>query len=54
MDFKKLIIECLGLQDVVIENYSLDKSNLKLILTVRQLRESCRCHHCNSPLQYVR
>ena len=54
MDFKKLIIECVGLQDVDIENYEMDKENLKLILTVRQKKESCRCHHCNSPLQYVR
>ena len=54
MDLKNLIIECLGLQDVVIENYSTDRENLKLTLTVRQQRDSCRCHHCNSPLQYVR
>jgi transposase len=54
MDFKNLIIECLGLQEVVIENYALDKENLKLTLTVRQQKESCRCHHCYSPLQYVR
>lgn len=54
MDFKNLIIECLGLQDVVIENYMADRNNLKLTLTVRQQKESCRCHHCDSPLQYVR
>lgn len=54
MDLKNLIIECLGMQDVVIENYSTDRENLKLTLTVRQQRDSCLCHHCNSPLQYVR
>ena len=54
MDFKNLIIECLGLQDVTIESYTIDKENLSLTLTVRQNRESCRCHHCNSSLQYVR
>ena len=54
MDFKNLIIECLGLQDVVIENCHVDRENLKLTLTVRQEKESCRCHHCDSPLQYVR
>ena len=54
MDFKKLIIECVGLQDVDIENYEMDKENLKLTLTARQRKERCRCHHCNSPLQYVR
>ena len=54
MDFKNLIIECLGLQDVTIESYATDKENLSLNLTVRQNRESCRCHHCDSPLEYVR
>lgn len=54
MDFKNLIIECLGLQDVVIEHCDTDRENLKLTLTVRQQKESCRCHHCQSPLQYVR
>ena len=36
MDFKNLIIECLGLQDVTIESYATDKENLSLNLTVRQ------------------
>lgn len=54
MDFKNLIIDCVGLQDVDVENYTTDKENLKLTLIVRQKRESCRCHHCDSPLQYVR
>ncbi len=54
MDFKNLIIECLGLQDVVIESYIADRENLKLTLTVRQEKDSCRCHQCQSPLQYVR
>lgn len=54
MDFQNLIIECLGLQEVVLENYEFDKSNLKLTVTARQQRETCRCHHCDSPLQYVR
>jgi transposase len=54
MDFKNLIIECLGLQDVDVEKYTTDQNNLKLTLTVRQKREHCRCHHCDSPLEYVR
>lgn len=54
MDFKNLIIECLGLQDVVVESFDIDRENLKLTLTVRQEKERCRCHNCNSPLQYVR
>ena len=54
MDFKNLIIECLGLQDVVIEKYETDRKELKLTLTVRQNKDACRCHDCGSPLQYVR
>lgn len=54
MDFRNLIIECLGLQDVVVESFDIDRENLKLTLTVRQEKERCRCHNCDNPLQYVR
>ena len=54
MDFKNLIIECLGLQDVDIENFVTDRENLKLTVTVLQQKEKCRCHCCDSPLGYVR
>jgi transposase len=54
MDFKNLIIDCIGLQDVDVESYVTDKENLKLTLVVRQKRDTCRCHHCGSPLHYVR
>ncbi len=54
MDFRNLIIECLGLQDVVVESFDIDRENLKLTLTVRQEKERCRCHNCDTPLQYVR
>ena len=54
MDLENLIIECLGLQDVRIEKSTIDKQNLKLTLHVRQIKEKCICHHCLSPLQYVR
>ena len=54
MDFQNLIIDCIGLQDVDIENFETNKENLKLTLTVRQKREFCRCNQCDSPLQYVR
>ena len=49
MDFKNLIIECLGLQDVTIESYTIDKENLSLTLTVRQNRESCVQFHRFGP-----
>lgn len=54
MDLENLIIECLGLQDVVVENYTTDRKNLKLTMTVRQVKESCTCNSCHSPLQFVR
>jgi len=54
MDYKNLIIECLGLQDVVLESFTTDRENLKLTLLVRQNKDKCRCHQCDSPLQYVR
>lgn len=54
MDFRNLIIECLGLQDVVVETFDINREDLKLTLTVRQKKENCRCHYCDSPLQYIR
>ena len=42
MDYKNLIIECLGLQDVVLESFTKDRENLKLTLTVRQNKDKCR------------
>jgi transposase len=54
MDLNNLIIESLGLQDVMIEGYQTDKAKLKLTLVVRQKPESCLCHQCKGPLHYVR
>ena len=54
MDFENLIIEALGLQDVTVEKIEADKSRLRLELTVRQNRDSCRCHKCKFPISYVR
>lgn len=54
MDLNNLITESLGLQDVIIEGYQIDKAKLKLTLKVRQKPESCLCHQCKGPLHYVR
>ena len=53
MDFSDLIIKALGLQDVVIEKFEQVTDELKLIVFVRQSRETCRCHHCDSPILFV-
>lgn len=53
MDLSNLIIEALGLQDVVIEKVEKDHQELSLRLVVRQQKEKCRCHQCGSPILYV-
>jgi len=53
MDFSDLIIEALGLQDVVIEKVEKDHRELSLRLVVRQQKEKCRCHQCGSPILYT-
>ena len=53
MDFEYLIKKSLGLQDVKIEHFEESATDLSLKVTARQTRESCRCHHCDSPLLRV-
>lgn len=50
MDLSNLITTALGLQDVVIEKLEENKSNLRLTVFVRQIRTSCHCVHCHSPI----
>lgn len=50
MDSFELIIECLGLQDVIIEKYRTDRQARVLELWVRQRREGARCYQCLKPL----
>lgn len=52
MDFAQIIISCLGLQDVVVEDIKLFKQQLRIELQIRQKRESCFCPHCG--LQFDR
>lgn len=53
MDLHNLIIESLGLQDVVIEKVETERQNQSLHIVVRQQKESCRCHRCQSPILYI-
>jgi transposase len=53
MDFSELIIKALGLQDVVIEKVEQNPEQLKLKVFARQIKKTCRCHHCNSPILFV-
>jgi transposase len=53
MDFSDLIIRALGLQDVAIEKVDQDPEKLAMKIVVRQVKETCRCHHCSSPILYV-
>lgn len=53
MDLSNLIIEALGLQDVVIEKVETERQSLSLSMVVRQQKEKCRCHRCQSPILYV-
>jgi transposase len=53
MDFADFIITALGLQDVVVEKIERDCARLSARFVVRQRKESCRCHECSSPIQYI-
>ena len=52
MSFREIIIKLLGLEDVIIEDLKLFKSERRLVAHVRQKRESCYCRHCG--LQFDR
>ena len=52
MDFRQIIIQFLGLQDVKIVDLKIFKKQRKVEVKVRQKRESCFCPHCG--LQFDR
>ncbi len=54
MEWANLIIDCIGLQDVTLEFYKADKSNLRLEIWVKQSRDKCRCSGCKGPLLNVK
>src|ERR1700722_14010183 len=53
MNFQDLIIEACGLQDVFIDSFKMDKSELRLDVHARQDRGKCRCLTCDSKLLNV-
>lgn len=54
MDFSKVIIAVLGLQDVEIEDLKIFKKSLKVEIKVRQKRESCFCSRCGLQFDAVK
>lgn len=46
MDFQEVIIEFLGIQDVVIENINFHHKNRKVRVIARQKRSECFCSRC--------
>lgn len=52
MDFRNVIIELLGIQDVVIEDIKRSRKKLSLEVKVRQKRTECFCSKCG--LQFAR
>ncbi len=52
MDFSDLIISAIGLQDVILEKFEENRNTLEVNIFVRQKKETCRCHHCDSPILY--
>jgi len=54
MDFKRHIIEILGLQDVEIEDIKRSKKKLKIEVKVRQKRSECFCKKCGQQHSHVK
>lgn len=52
MSFREIIIKLLGLEDVIIEDIKLFKFDRRMVVRVRQKRQSCHCRHCG--LQFNR
>lgn len=46
MDFQKIIIELLGIQDVVVEDIKRFKKDLRVEIRIRQQRSECYCSLC--------
>ena len=54
MDVAHLVIEAVGLQNVVIESYQIYKSELKVEIWVKQKRETCLCAKCGGELLNIK
>lgn len=53
MDFKYIISQFLGLQDVIIEDVKLFKKEKRTVVIARQNRRKCFCHQCGLQLSNV-
>lgn len=54
MSFRETIIKLLGLTDVIIEDIKLFKSERRMVVRVRQKRQSCFCKHCGLEFNRVK
>jgi transposase len=53
MDFKRIITDLLGLQDVNIEDIKFFKKKLHLEVVIRQIPDRCKCSRCGGDLYGV-
>ena len=53
MDFKYVISQFLGIQDVIIEDIKLFRKELRAVIVARQNRKHCYCHKCGLQLSRV-
>lgn len=53
MDFKYIISQFLGIQDVIIEDVKLFKKDLRAVIVARQNRKDCYCSQCGLELSGV-
>lgn len=53
MDFKYVISQFLGIQDVIIEDIKLFKKDLRAVIVARQNRKECYCKRCGLQLSGV-
>ena len=53
MDFKYIISQFLGIQDVIIEDVKLFRKDLRAVIVARQNRKQCYCNQCGLQLSGV-
>jgi transposase len=54
MDFQKIIIDLLGLQDVIIEAVNMHQKKRKIRIVARQKRDECYCSRCKLQFDSVK
>lgn len=54
MDYRKTIINILGVQDVWVEDVKLFKKDLRVEVKLRQKRSECFCRHCGLQFDFVK